>query len=125
MNREDNDKWAKAHYENDLKVEGKELPRHVGEVLLYGKTAYTGNRALYSYDNGASDLRVTRARGHGGIDIERNGRSIAQFYGGDRELEAALMCQASAMRNLLINVLDGIIDHGSIHAVLQKATLKR
>lgn len=125
MNPSDKDKWAKAHYGHDTFAAG-ETARRAAEPIITDRTKVASpTRQLYNYDFGASDLKVTTAYAHGGVDIERNGRSIAQFYGADREIDAALMVQASAMRNMLIDVLDGCATHSQIHALLQRATLKR
>lgn len=125
MNPSDKDKWAKAHYGHDTFAASETARRASDQLVTTVIRPHTDNRAMYGYDYGASDLKVTKAYTHGGVDIERNGRSIAQFYGADKEIDAALMAQASTMRNLLINVLDGNVNLAEIHAVLQRATLKR
>lgn len=123
MNDPSNRQWEKAHYGHDIHAQN-ETARRAGEPIRTSAFRPSqGNRALYGYDHGASDLRVEEHLGRPAI--VRNSRTIATVHGPDAELDAALLVQASAMRNALIDVLSGSISHADIHALLQRATLKR
>lgn len=120
-----NKQWAQAHYGHDIHARN-ETARRAGDPLVTAAYRPSRNyRAIYGYDHGASDIMINPDLRCAHPKIIRNGRELASCYGPDGELNAALFMQASAMRNLLINVLEGNINLASIHDVLQRATLKR
>lgn len=120
-----NKQWAQAHYGHDT-FAASETARRAGDPLVTAAFRPSRNyRAIYGYDHGASDIIINPDPRCARPTIIRNGRELASCHGPDGEMNAALLMQASAMRNLLINVLEGNISLACIHDVLQRATLKR